>query len=242
MQNWLEHTLTWDQVDPARHPFPWDADEERQVLLLAGEVLPVQYPGQEPREVQYRSADVLNALFVGRYGLWARHWSWGVGEGGGGGVVGSWCCPPHSVTTPEETARRAVAALVEWREWVEELAGRFEELAPPPGADAEARSWHIERAAVRLVTRVVDRTGAQCGWYGICRVTLAWFLMSTGMSTVAAWAAVEEAVGGRFASWTTPANTLVDSVGERLAVGLTGELPYRDHREHSDLEELHDRG
>nr|WP_223189568.1 hypothetical protein [Streptomyces sp. TRM68416] len=233
--------MTWDQVDPARNSFEWDEDEKAQVLLLAKEVLPVRYPGQEPREVQYRSEALLNALFVGRYGLWARHWRWGVGEGGGGGIVWSWCCAPHSVTTPDETTARAVAALLEWREWLEELADRFAELAPPPDADAEARSWHVERAAVRLVTLVVDRTNAECGWYGLCKVTLFWFLMSTGMNDTEAAAAVLDAVGGRFASWTTPKPAVVDTVGERLAVALTGRLPYRDHREHSDLEELHDR-
>ncbi|MEV6653608.1 hypothetical protein [Streptomyces sp. NPDC051219] len=108
------------------------------------------------------------------------------------------------------------------------VAERFARLAPPAGADAEDRSWHLERAATRLVTVVVDRTGAECGWYGLCRRVLTWFLTSTGMGPERAKEAVDTAIGGRFKSWTEPSRTLVDTVGEDLAVGLTGEQPYRD--------------
>ncbi|WP_416520515.1 hypothetical protein [Streptomyces achromogenes] len=53
--------------------------------------------------------------------------------------------------------------------------------------------------------------------------------------------AVENAIGGRFKSWVTPEQTLIESVGEDLAVGLTGHAPYRDHRERAALEDFHDR-
>ena len=122
-----------------------------------------------------------------------------------------------------------VASLLEWRDWLEELAEKFARLAPPPDASPEDRSWHLERAATRLVTLVMDRTGTECAWYGMCAHVLTWFLTSAGLSPEEADRAVDEAIGGRFASWTAPARTLVDSVAEDLAVGLTGERPYRDH-------------
>ncbi|MCC0576682.1 hypothetical protein [Streptomyces californicus] len=53
--------------------------------------------------------------------------------------------------------------------------------------------------------------------------------------------AVERAIGGRFMSWVAPKQTLIESVGENLAVGLTGHAPYRGHREWEALEKLHDR-
>ncbi|MFJ8162310.1 hypothetical protein ACIRBY_15455 [Streptomyces sp. NPDC096136] len=149
-------------------------------------------------------------------------------KGGGGGVVASWCCASHSVGEPAATAAKVVASLLEWRDWLEELAERFAHLAPPAGADAEERSRHLERAATRLVTVVVDRTGTECGWYGLCHTVLTWFLTSTGMGREAAREAVRAAIGGRFESWTQPSRALVDSVGEDLALGLTGEPPYRD--------------
>lgn len=175
---------------------------------------------------------------MGRYGPWAQHWNWSTGSIGG--VVSSWRFGSVAFTTPDETAARAVAALLEWREWLEGLAERFAELAPPPHASPEDRSWHLERASVRLVTLVLDRTGAESGWYRACHMTLEWFLTSTGMDPVDAERAVADAIGGRFRSWEQPRTTVIDSIGEDLAVDVTGRPPYRDHREHSALEELHD--
>ncbi|MFE7358664.1 hypothetical protein ACFU8Q_37660 [Streptomyces sp. NPDC057543] len=53
--------------------------------------------------------------------------------------------------------------------------------------------------------------------------------------------AVESAIGGRFESWVAPGRALIESIGEDLAVGLTGHAPYRDRREGAALEDLHDR-
>ncbi|MFI9588540.1 hypothetical protein ACIHCQ_43770 [Streptomyces sp. NPDC052236] len=177
---------------------------------------------------QERAQGGVTVLLAARYGRWTCGWHWAVGEGGGGGIVISWCCADHSIGEPPATAAKVIASLLEWRDWLEELAERFARLAPPAGADAEERSWHLERAATRLVTVVVDRTGAECGWYGLCRTVLTWFLSSTGMGPESAKDAVETAIGGRFKSWTEPSRTLVDTVGEDLAVGVTGEQPYRD--------------
>ncbi|MET8536972.1 hypothetical protein ABZV67_35460 [Streptomyces sp. NPDC005065] len=44
---------------------------------------------------------------------------------------------------PAARAAKVVAALLEWRDWLEELAERFARLAPPAGADSEDRSWHL---------------------------------------------------------------------------------------------------
>ncbi|MGW7066884.1 hypothetical protein ACWGII_07310 [Streptomyces sp. NPDC054855] len=181
-------------------------------------------PADAGWEARHRFVDEVTALVAARYGRWACGWHWALGEGGGGGVVASWCCASHSVGEPAATAAKVVASLLEWRDWLEELAERFEQLAPPA---AEDRSWHLDRAATRLVTVVVDRTGAECGWYGLCHTVLTWFLTSTGMRPEPARAAVERAIGGRFESWTQPSSVLVDAVGEDLAVGLTGDRPHR---------------
>ncbi|MFF4547128.1 hypothetical protein ACFY1J_23375 [Streptomyces sp. NPDC001406] len=129
---------------------------------------------------------------------------------------------------PGPTAARVVASLLEWRDRLEELAEKFARFAPPPGADAEDRSWHLNRAATRLVTLVVDRTDAEDDWYKLCERVLLWFLTSAGLGPEEAAKAVETAIGGRFASWTRPKQALVESVGEGLAIHLTGEQPYRD--------------
>ncbi|MFK0191200.1 hypothetical protein [Kitasatospora sp. NPDC090308] len=110
-----------------------------------------------------------------------------------------------------------MASLGEWREWLERLAERFAELAPPPGATAPERSRAVQRAAVRLVTVVVDATQAEDAWYALCERTLTWYLDAAGIAGEAAAALVDEAIGGRFASWVTPEAALVDTVGADLA-------------------------
>ncbi|MFC7264273.1 hypothetical protein [Streptomyces lutosisoli] len=220
----------WSEMDPVRNPFVWTDDGEEEEELVAQIAAMVPGPRSEVGwEAGYRFTDAATRLLMDRYGRWVFGWSWAIGEGGGGGVVASWCCVSHSVGEPETTAAKVVASLLEWRDWLEELAEKFALLAPPADADPEDRSWHLERAATRLVTLVVDRTGAECGWYGLCRTVLKWFLASTGMEPDDAERAVDAAIGGRFKSWTRPSLVLVDTVGEDLAVGLTGRRPYRDH-------------
>lgn len=163
---------------------------------------------------------------MARYGRWACGWHWAVGEGGNGGVVQSWCCDFHSLLDgPEATAATVAASLLEWRDWLEELAERFIELAPAADAGAEDRSWHVQRAASRLVTLSVDRTCAQDGWYGLCKRVLTWYLSSTGIEGEEAAKLVESAVGGRFKSWSVPSYTTVDAVVEDLAFTATGHRP-----------------
>ncbi len=229
---------TWKNFDPARHPFTWDEDEEARLRALIRPWVPPVLSGQEGRWAgEHWCARQVDAIIRERYGSWAQGWNWCHRHGG---PVGSWIDGAASVTTPEETADRVVAALLEWREWLERLARRFADLAPPPDASPEDRSWHLERASVRLVTLALD-SGAEGGWHGLARHTLRWFLIAAGMDRTDAEQAVEAAIDGRFESWMVPARTVIDSVGEDLAVALTGHLPYQDHRERAALEELHDR-
>src|SRR5690349_2487420 len=86
--------LTWAQVDPAKHPF--DADRAAAVVAAV------------PWEPEDWTEGVLAALDR-EPGSWTRGWAWARDEGGfGGGPIGSWCCEAHSVTTPDETAARAL--------------------------------------------------------------------------------------------------------------------------------------
>ncbi|MEU9125811.1 hypothetical protein AB0C96_39390 [Streptomyces sp. NPDC048506] len=230
--------LNWENLDPDRHPFTWDEDEEARLFALVREWVPPVLSGMAGGWQGERWCErQVDAIIRERYGSWAQGWNWCYRYGG---VIGSWVTGATSVTTPEETAARVVAALLEWREWLERLAQRFAELAPPPEASPEDRSWHLERATVRLVTHALD-SGAEGGWHGQAALVLRWFLTTTGMNQADAEQAVETAIGGRFESWVTPGRTLIESVGEDLAVALTGHAPYQDHRERAALEEFHDR-
>ncbi|SNT62666.1 hypothetical protein SAMN05443665_10762 [Actinomadura meyerae] len=166
-------------------------------------------------------ADAMSHAFAERFGRWAVGWRWAHDEGDiGGGPVGSWCCPRHSITTPEETLAHVAAALCEWRAWLESLAGRFEAYPLESAAVADQRIlW--ERAARNLIWQVVDRTGHGSGWHGHCEQVLTWFLQRWHVAADVAQALVAEAIGGRFHSWTSPETVLVDDVAERLALSLS---------------------
>lgn len=137
----------------------------------------------------------------------------------GGDPVGNWCCPRDSITIPEETLARVVAALREWRGWLESLAGWFDAY-PLELADVGDQRILWERAARNLILHVTDRTGCGSGWHGHCRQVLAWFLSRWGIAPDTARDMVDQAIGGRFLSWTGPDIVLVDDVAERLSLSL----------------------
>ncbi len=72
-------------------------------------------------------ANAMSHALAEHYGRWSVGWRWAHDEGDfDGGPVGYWCCPRDSITTPQETLARVVAALCEWREWLESLARWFD--------------------------------------------------------------------------------------------------------------------
>ncbi|MFB4317246.1 Fic family protein [Actinomadura sp. 21ATH] len=220
--------LTWDEVDPSRHRF--DPASAAQVVNSLGPASRVpRRPDASPADpgvIKWAGgegklwADAMSHALAEHYGHWAVGWRWGHDEGDfDGGPVGSWCCPRDSITTPQETLSRVVAALCEWRAWLESLADRFEAYPLEPAGIGDQRIlW--EKAARNLIWQVVDRTGHGSGWYGHCQQVLAWFLQRWHVPVDVAETLVAEAIGGRFESWTSPDTVLVDDVAERLAASL----------------------
>ncbi|MBM7772010.1 hypothetical protein JOD54_002214 [Actinokineospora baliensis] len=217
--------LTWDEVDPGRHPF--DAGPVRDVVRELAPAVPAPLTAEEEAALDWsedpgsRWTDAMTASLVDRYGSWAVGWSWGKDESDyGGGPVGSWCCARDSITTAEETVARVADSLIEWRGWLEELAGCFERF---PLADLrEPERFQVwERGAVWLVHHVVERTGAGDAWYRHCAQVLTWFLARWGVSGDVAARMVEQAIGGRFDSWIVPADSLVDDIAGHIACAAT---------------------
>jgi hypothetical protein len=183
--------LLWQEVDPALHPFSAD-----DALPFVEEVLGAGLP-----------APAVTGSRADRFGPWARLWESGKG----------WCCWRHSATTPAETAKRVHAALVDWRLWLEKLASLFDELALPMPASPSQRRAAGERAVAVLVTEVVERTAAEDAWDSFCAMVLEWFLARNGVAMQRCPRLIEEAIGGRFQSWTEPSRATVAAVGHRLA-------------------------
>lgn len=218
-------SLSWDEVDPARHPF--DSASVAQVVRSLGPARRVpprpEVPVTDPAMSAWSRgeaelwADAMSHALVEHYGRWALGWRWSHDEGDfDGGPIGTWCCPRDSITTPRETLDRVTAALCEWRAWLQALARRFEAY-PLDLAALEDERILWDRTARHLILQVVDRTGCGSGWYGHCRQVLAWFLSRWQVDPDTAHQLVAHAIGGRFHSWTSLDAALVEDVAERLA-------------------------
>ncbi|WP_406300883.1 Fic family protein [Embleya sp. NBC_00888] len=215
-------------MDPARHGF--DGSSAAQVVRSLGPARCVPHrpdvPFADPAMSAWSHgeaklwADAMSHALVRQYGRWSVGWRWAHDEGDfDGGPVGNWCCPRDSITAPEETLVRVVAALCEWRGWLESLAGWFEAY-PLNLADVEEQRILWERAARNLILQVSDRTGCGSGWHRHCHQVLTWFLSRWGVAPGVARDLVDQAIGGRFLSWTGPDTVLVEDVAERLAHSL----------------------
>ena len=203
--------LSWADTDFPDRVFGRETVRAVVSDLVAASELPS--PGADWR-LRDLWLEKVSAGLVDRYGRWAVGWRWSVGEGDfDGGPVGSWCCFAHSVTTPAATATTIAAALVEWRDWLDDLAERFDRFLPLPADDLDG--W--ERAVAHLVTAVGDRTQYESGWYGCCMTVLGWFLEAAGIESTRREVLLEHAVAGRFDSWVEPPRAVVESVAENLA-------------------------
>jgi hypothetical protein len=221
-------TLSWPDVDPARHPFDPAAAPAVIRGLPPAATVPTRRPGHAAdaavirwsHEEGRRWCDAMSAALVEHYGPWASGWRWSAGEGDfGGGPVHGWCCPRDSMSTPAATLAVVAAALVEWRAWLEDLAARFDGFLPlPAGEEAALAAW--ERAVAQLVTVVVEGTGAEDAWYNLCGQVLDWFLTAAGVPEALRGHLVAEAIDGRFESWCEPPDDVVADVAARLAAGV----------------------
>ncbi len=220
--------LDWDEVDPARHPFDPESAAETVRSLGPAHRMPTRpdVPYGNPLLHEWNWdlarpwADAMSYALAEHYGTWATGWRWAHDEGDyDGGPVGSWCCVLHSFTTPEETLDRVVDGLCEWRDWLERLAELFGAY-PLDLADVADQRILWECAARNLILQAYDRTGSGSGWYGHCRQVLTWFLSHWHVDPDVAQELVDEAIDGRFRSWTGPDRVLVDDIAERLALSL----------------------
>lgn len=229
--------LTWDDVDPVRHPFDAGAAGDAIRELAPASTVPARPSGGAgdrlvidwAHEDGDAWADSMARAVVERFGHWACGWRWAMDEGDfGGGPVGSWCCSNHSIGEPEETLERVTNALLEWRGWLGDLAERFDRYPLAGLSDADqVAGW--EHGAVHLIHHVVDRTGAGDAWYRHCAQVLTWFLARWGVADSRAEHLVDQAIGGRFSSWCDPAESVVKDLAEQIARSVNAPHAGPDH-------------
>ncbi|MEU4220946.1 Fic family protein [Actinoplanes sp. NPDC026623] len=226
LQPW---TLTWAEVDPAAQPF-----DPSTAPAVVHAVAPAEMPAPSgpATPVDHTSGDPYNAWLaavtvglVEHYGRWAAGWeglSTGHSHGGGQGL--RWCCAQDSFTTPERTLDAVAGALLDWRSYLEELADLFARHLPlPENPRAAFAAW--EAAVGDLVATAMARTGSEEYWYGNSGRVLGWFLFAAGVPDHLAGAMIDDAIGGRFRSWTAPTGAEVADAAEALAAAVTGIEP-----------------
>lgn len=214
---WPEN-MRWPDVDPARHPFPWDDAEQARVKAMIA-ARSAGGPGTVVAGTRAKHPDEILwvcELFAERYGPWTAGWEWSVADSGPVEDPAPTSQPPHLL------GDWAVGCLLRWRAWIEDRAADFARLAPPPGCDQDVRRDRIERGVARMVTAVVERT--QCGeaWLGLLITTLRWYFEACGLGRQEADTAADTAMSGRFGSWVRPGEQVVRDYAESLAAEVTG--------------------
>ncbi|MFD5117708.1 hypothetical protein [Streptomyces sp. NPDC058385] len=203
--------MNWQDVDPARHPF-----NREEALDVVREVVSSPDPEAGRPRGLWSDNSVAQGL-AERYGTWAFGWfsSW-QGYPDSGAVIRE--LPPSGVSDGdlETQARRYTSALLQWRDWLEELAACFARLAPPSGGDEAEVLRHRERGAAPLVTLVVAKTDAGELWRGELSQALTWYLESTGMPRDRAEELADDLVEAEFESWVAPDDATVARVAEAL--------------------------
>ncbi|MCX4421912.1 hypothetical protein ACIQWL_43320 [Streptomyces mirabilis] len=191
--------MTWQDVDPATHPF-----DARQASGVVREVLSVPDP-ESGRSGGLRSDNSVARGLAEYYGSWAFGWWSAVDESPhSGAIIRDLPAGGHGADDLEQQAQRYTSALLQWRAWLEELAATFAQSAPRQDADEEELRRLRERGVAPLVTLVVERTEAGEAWRGPCSTALAWYLESTGMSPGEAEDLADEVVDSEFESWIAP--------------------------------------
>jgi Fic/DOC family len=220
------HYLRWCDVDPAGRAFdPGPARRIAEGLILGAKTPP-------PVDALQVSID---RAFLAEYGAWASGWTWATSEPGGGGPVRGWCCARDSLFRKGDrdasaSVDRVVAALSEWRAFLEALAVDFAALHQATAGLSIDEG--VERAAGRLLPLIVERTGAEDAWYATFERVLGWYLESAGHDPEAFRDAVRGVVSGRFASWVEPdadtARTACTELGYEVALTAAAAPATRD--------------
>ncbi|MEV0005363.1 hypothetical protein AB0H28_24175 [Micromonospora sp. NPDC050980] len=163
----------------------------------------------------------MTEVLMAHYGTWAYGWHWGPRS--------LWYYFSQIVTSGPETLARVAAALVDWRQWLEEVAERFDRLLPAlreaalAGPDEAVAAW--EAAFAELLTAGSAWAEDADGWYGPCHRLLVWLLTAAGLPADRSVALVDGALAPWLARWTYLSAGEVADVAERLARQVVGREP-----------------
>ncbi|MEV0723567.1 hypothetical protein AB0I37_12405 [Micromonospora purpureochromogenes] len=206
-------SLTWADVDPARHPFePGSAGEVVRGLPPSARTPTCPSGPSEDGGIEWRdeagrrwSAEMTAAL-VDHYGRWTCGWWSPIGAAHLGDRIVDRTLG-RSPVAPEVNLEVVTEGLVAWRDWLTELAERFARFLPAlRDTRTDVVLDGLEPAVAHLVTVVLDRTCAEGGWYRHCEFALGW-LLSAGVPERRHEELLRAGIGGRFSPVGSPRRT-----------------------------------
>ncbi|HEY0251464.1 MAG TPA: hypothetical protein VGC41_08045, partial [Kofleriaceae bacterium] len=217
--------MAWRDLDPRTHPFDADVLEVAIVAAVVGYRDRMADPTIRS-EVEQKIGDAIET----HAGAWANGWNWVATEPGGGGPTSGWCCSSDSVFRDDDpdwraTSSRAVAALLDWRGYLEELDAVFAHLRAETASMDVATE--LETAMQRIVSVVVAHTTASDAWYNTLGAAIRWYIEQAQLSgdPQAIETQIESISSGRFESWVAPSASQVaegsSELGRSLAPLLT---------------------
>lgn len=199
--------LPWSVVDPTGIPFDpapaYIIAHKHLAALRSGEFVPAAR-GRYELELD------LDLDLIAHYGAWASGWNWTPSHGG-----------PVAHPAPAAGIEGAVASLMRWRAFLEELA--LLQLSLREETDGLPIEDRIERAATRYLPLVLELTGADDAWYGTFEVVLRWHVESLGLVDPRVATIIDGIVSGVFESWCAPSSAVAESVCAELGLRV-GEL------------------
>jgi hypothetical protein len=188
--------VNWKTLSPEGRDF--NADEIRASVRKFMTVLEVK-EGTDPETLGRKLASQL----ANEFGDWLRDFSWSVDE-----------------KDREGTIERIISNVVDWHEYLVELAMKFREIETTTGYATEDK---IEFAAAVLLPVVLKETYAEENWYDTYIQVLVWYLESLGKNRSEFFQTLNHIVSGRFASWVEPTEDQAREVFSEIGLGL-GEI------------------
>lgn len=199
-------SLRWADVAPKKRCF----DELRATELVS------QFMREaDPRELEqhgyYHLERCLDQLLVTEFGAWISGWKSGED---GGPVLTTWELDQPGV----HQTLAVMQQIAEWRSFLEAIDRLIKNF---PLSSERALEKSVQKAAVRIIPLVLQKTGAMDAWYRTCALALSWYLEAFGVGDRLSRRVIADTFSGQFASCVRPSveqqNEAVRKVSEAVA-------------------------
>jgi hypothetical protein len=208
--------LPWSYLEEI--PSSFDLGTARIIVAKCLDRLPrLQQQDSCELMAEYRLENEIDCALQSAFGPWIAGWCWG--KEPSGGPIEVWFASGLRTDPTSRSVERVISAILEWREFLHELAGELRRIREETKELGLAQS--VERAAGVLLAIIIHRTAVSDAWYGTFIQVLNWYLEATGVPQSRIDTVLTKIVSGRFDSWTAPdddtANATCADIGRAVA-------------------------